>query len=40
MEAFTYTPVYARTNGYLKKWYHDIGSHVEKGDILADIETP
>ena len=34
------SPIYARTNGYLKKWYKDIGSHVEKGDILAEIDTP
>src|ERR1700674_606323 len=29
------SPLYARTNGYLKKWYKDIGSHVEKGEIPA-----
>jgi len=40
LHAYVESPIYARTNGYLKKWYHDIGSHVEKGDILADIETP
>jgi RND family efflux transporter MFP subunit len=40
LQAYVESPIYARTNGYLKKWYHDIGSHVEKGDILADIETP
>src|SRR5579859_508778 len=34
------SPIYARTNGYLKKWYKDIGSHVEKGEILAEIDTP
>jgi RND family efflux transporter MFP subunit len=33
-------PIYARTNGYLKKWYADIGTHVHKGDVLAEIETP
>src|SRR5258708_7955626 len=33
-------PIYARTNGYLKKWYHDIGSRIGKGDLLADIDTP
>jgi RND family efflux transporter MFP subunit len=33
-------PVYARTNGYLKKWYADIGTRVKAGDLLADIETP
>src|SRR6267143_1902460 len=30
----------ARANGYLKKWYHDIGSRVRQGDLLADIDTP
>ncbi len=34
------SPLYARTNGYLKKWYKDIGSHVEKGELLAEIDTP
>ncbi len=38
--AFTDTPIYSRTNGYLKKWYFDIGAHVRKGDLLAEIETP
>lgn len=33
-------PIYARTNGYVKKWYVDIGDSVNKGDLLADIETP
>lgn len=33
-------PVYARTNGYIKKWYVDIGSRVKMGDLLAEIETP
>jgi RND family efflux transporter MFP subunit len=33
-------PVYARTNGYLKKWYADIGTRVKAGQLLADIETP
>jgi len=40
MEAFTDTPVYARTNGYLRKWYVDIGAHVRSGQLLAEIETP
>jgi RND family efflux transporter MFP subunit len=40
VQAFTETPIYSRTNGYLKKWYFDIGSHVRKGQLLAEIETP
>jgi RND family efflux transporter MFP subunit len=40
VEAFTDTPIYSRTDGYLKKWYFDIGAHVRKGDLLAEIETP
>lgn len=39
-EAFTDSPIYARTNGYLTHWYYDIGARVRKGDLLADIETP
>lgn len=39
-QAFTDTPVYARTSGYLKTWRYDIGAHVRKGDLLAEIETP
>jgi RND family efflux transporter MFP subunit len=34
------SPVYARASGYLVKWYHDIGSRVKKGDLLAVIEAP
>jgi len=33
-------PVFARTNGYLKQWYADIGVRVKAGDLLAEIETP
>ena len=40
LEAFTSSPIYARTNGYLAHWYRDIGSKVSKGELLADIETP
>jgi len=40
MQAYVESPIYARTNGYLKKWYHDIGSRVNTGDLLADIDTP
>ncbi len=39
-QAFSDTPIYARTNGYLKRWYFDIGAHVEKGQLLAEIDTP
>jgi RND family efflux transporter MFP subunit len=38
--AYTDSPIYARTSGYLTKWYHDIGSHVKKGELLAEIATP
>jgi multidrug efflux system membrane fusion protein len=40
LQAFTESPIYARTNGYLAHWYKDIGSKVQKGELLADIETP
>jgi len=40
MQAFTESPIYARTNGYLKKWYVDIGGRVKTGQLLAEIETP
>ena len=40
LQAFTQSPIYARTNGYLAHWYKDIGSKVIKGEPLADIETP
>lgn len=40
MQAFTMAPIYARTTGYVKAWYHDIGSRVHKGELLAVIETP
>ena len=39
-QAFIDTPIYARTNGYLKQWYFDIGAHVKQGELLAEIETP
>jgi RND family efflux transporter MFP subunit len=38
--AFIDTPIYARTSGYLKNWSYDIGAHVKRGDVLAQIETP
>jgi RND family efflux transporter MFP subunit len=39
-QAFIDSPIYARTNGYLTRWYFDIGARVKKGDLLAEIETP
>lgn len=40
VEPYITSPIYARTNGYLRKWYFDIGAHVKKGQLLAVIETP
>lgn len=40
IQAFQETPVYARTNGYLKRWNTGMGSRVTAGQILAEIETP
>jgi RND family efflux transporter MFP subunit len=40
IQAFIDAPVYARTNGYLKKWYADIGTQVKAGDLLAEIDAP
>jgi RND family efflux transporter MFP subunit len=39
-QAFVDSPIYARTNGYLKHWYFDIGARVRQGQLLAEIETP
>ena len=39
-QAFIDTPIYARTSGYLRKWYADIGTRVHTGELLAEIETP
>jgi len=39
-QAFQDAAIYARTNGYLRKWYVDIGAHVQAGQLLADIDTP
>jgi RND family efflux transporter MFP subunit len=39
-QAFTEAPIYARTTGYLKQWYLDIGAHAKRGQLLAEIETP
>ncbi len=40
LQAYVESPIYARTNGYLLRWYKDIGSHVKQGELLADIDTP
>ena len=40
VQPFVSAPIYARTNGYLNRWYVDIGAHVKKGQLLAEIETP
>ena len=40
IQSYVESPIYARTNGYLKKWYKDIGSHVAQGQLLAEIDTP
>ena len=39
-QAFTDAPIYARTNGYMKRWYFDIGAHMKKDQLLAEIDTP
>ena len=38
--AYTDSPIYARTDGYLSHWYYDIGAHVKQGALLAEIATP
>jgi len=40
VQAYIDSPIYARTNGYLKRWYTDIGSRVKAGQLIAEIETP
>src|SRR5439155_26613431 len=39
-QAFTDAPLFARTSGYVKAWYFDIGAHVKQGQLLAQIESP
>jgi RND family efflux transporter MFP subunit len=39
-QAFTDAPLFARTSGYVKAWYFDIGAHVKQGQLLAEIESP
>ncbi|MGA8707714.1 MAG: efflux RND transporter periplasmic adaptor subunit [Steroidobacteraceae bacterium] len=40
VQAYIEAPIYARTSGYLRRWYTDIGAHVKKGELLAEIDTP
>jgi RND family efflux transporter MFP subunit len=40
VQPYIQSPIFSRTNGYLKRWYFDIGAHVKKGQLLAEIETP
>jgi membrane fusion protein, multidrug efflux system len=40
LQAYEESPIFARTSGYLLHWYKDIGSHVNKGELLAEIDTP
>jgi RND family efflux transporter MFP subunit len=40
VQAFMDTPIHARTTGYVKRWYADIGAHVKAGELLAEIDTP
>ena len=40
LQGFTEAPIYARSSGYVSRWYKDIGDQVKKGDLLALIDTP
>src|SRR5436305_589803 len=40
LQAYVESSIYSRTSGYLLRWYKDMGSHVKKGELLADIDTP
>jgi len=40
VQAYYEAPIYARTNGYLREWYTDIGANVRKGELLAEIDAP
>src|SRR5215831_17606308 len=40
IQPYISSPIYARTDGYLKKWYFDIGAHVKAGQLLATIQAP
>jgi multidrug efflux system membrane fusion protein len=40
LQAYEESPIFARTTGYLLRWYKDIGSRIHQGDLLAEIDTP
>lgn len=40
VQAYTHAAIYSRVDGYVKNWMVDIGAHVKKGQLLAEIETP
>src|ERR1700682_4373808 len=40
VQPYMTAPIFSRTNGYLKRWYVDIGARVKKGQLLAEIDTP
>jgi RND family efflux transporter MFP subunit len=40
ISAYTDSAIFARTSGYLQKWYFDIGAHVKEGQLLAEIASP
>ncbi|MGC2694351.1 MAG: efflux RND transporter periplasmic adaptor subunit [Candidatus Angelobacter sp.] len=40
LQAYTESAIFARTNGYLLRWHKDMGSHVKKGELMAEIDTP
>ncbi|QGZ64121.1 efflux RND transporter periplasmic adaptor subunit [Paraburkholderia acidisoli] len=40
LRGYVEAPIYSRANGYVRKWYADIGAHVQQGQLLADIDTP
>src|SRR5882672_9207641 len=40
VQAFSQSPIYARVDGYIRTWYADIGAHVTKGQLLAEIDAP
>ncbi len=40
LQGYVQSPISARASGYLRKWYKDIGAHVQQGELLAEIDTP